>query len=66
VTFIGRRLPLVRSLPASALEKLLPMDTAKSEGCEIFFPKPGNFRKADARFKEASVDLRPEADARQQ
>jgi len=54
----GRRLPLVRSLPASALEKLLQMDNAKSEVGEFFLPKPGNFQKADAQIRETSGDKR--------
>jgi hypothetical protein len=30
MTAVGRKLPLVRRLPVSALEKLLPMDSDKS------------------------------------
>jgi hypothetical protein len=41
------------------------MDTAKSEGCEFFLPKPINFRKTDTRFNGMSDDLRPQAATQQ-
>jgi hypothetical protein len=36
----GRRLPQLRTFPASVLEKLLSMDIAKSEYEEFFLPNP--------------------------
>ena len=39
------------------------MAAAKSEVLEFIPPKPENFRKADAQFKETSGDLRPTTDA---